>query len=94
VSREEVGAARAYIAEAASLLRIAETHESCAWCRQHVESVRSLVQELDHVAQMGDDIKRHEALGRLAVHIGQSGETLGVLSLIARFLHRIRGLAR
>jgi len=81
-----------WINEAVWTLRAAEEVETCPYCRSHIVSMRVLCEDLLAVAEMGDDLRKHEALRRLAVRMGEVGESVGALSFVARVIHRVKGL--
>ena len=73
-------------------LREAERKETCDFCRSHITATRVLLEDLVAVADMGDDLRKHEELRRLSLRLGEVGESIGGLAVIARVIHRVKGL--
>jgi len=83
--------AHEHILLAASYLKAAEDETTCPVCRAHIATVRVLTEDLSAIAYIGDDMQRHPALPDLMVKVTQNAEAIGILGLIARVFHRIRG---
>ncbi len=86
-------AALVHVVRAVQELRAAEAEVDCPWCRSHVRDVRVVVEDLADVAWLAAEL-RDPAARNLFRKVGMAADHLGVLSLLARVFHRVRGLAR
>ncbi len=86
-------AALVHVVRAVEELRAAEAEVDCSWCRSHVHDVRVIVEDLADVAQLAVELRAPDARD-LFRRIGTVADRLGVLAILAKVFHRVRGLAR
>ncbi len=86
-------AALVHVLHAVQELRAAEAEVDCAWCRSHVHDVRVIVEDLADVAWLAAEL-RDPAARDLFRKIGAAADSLGVVALLAKIFHRLRGLTR
>ncbi len=84
-------AALVHVVRAVQELQAAEAEVGCPWCRNHVHDVRVLVEDLADVAWLADEL-RDPAARELFRKVGAAADRLGVLALLAKIFHRVRGL--
>ncbi len=86
-------AALVHVVRAVQELRAAEAEVDCPWCRSHVHDVRVIVEDLADVAWLAAEL-RDPAARDLFRKIGAAADRLGVLALLAKIFHRVRGFTR
>ncbi len=86
-------AALVHILRAAQELRASEAEVDCPWCRSHVHDIRVIVEDLADVAWLAAEL-RDPAARDLVRKISATSDRLGVLALLAKVFHRVRGLTR
>ncbi len=84
-------AALVHVGRAIQELRAAEAEVDCPWCRSHVHDVRVIAEDLADVARLAAEL-RDPAARDLLRKVGTAADRLGVLALLAKILHRVRGL--
>ncbi len=85
-------AALVHVVRAVQELRAAEVEVDCPWCRSHVHDVRVVVEDLADVAWLAAEL-RDPAARNLLRKVGAVADHLGVLTLLAKIVNRIRGLS-
>ena len=73
-------------------LKNAEGEIDCAWCKSHVTGVRVLAEDLLHLARLNIDLENNQDAQNLLRKIGTRAENSGILALVARIIHRVKGL--
>jgi hypothetical protein len=81
-----------WIDQALARVRLAEEVETCPFCKSHITATRVVLEDLLAVAEMGDDLRKHERLRELSLRIGELGDRIGGFSVLARVIHRVKGL--
>jgi len=78
----------AHLSAAIAELRAAEDSEDCSWCRSHIRQLRVLAEDMLALAQAGDQL----GAAKLSRQAGALLERIGALSVMARILHRLKGV--
>ncbi len=86
-------AALVHVVRAVQELRAAEVEVDCPWCRSHVHDVRVIAEDLADVAWLAAEL-RDPAAQDLFRKVGAVADRLGVLALLAKIFHRVRGFAQ
>ncbi len=87
------GAALVHVLHALQELRAAEAEVDCPWCRGHVRDVRVIVEDLADIARLAAEL-RDPVARDLSRKVGAAADRLGALALLAKIVHRVRGLTR